>query len=368
MLYVEPAPYIVGLVDQIRLLWGGTVDVAFIRDALTQPWEYKVRGPEEKVLSAGSVKALSEIRRDLSSGVYGLIHLAGWGHPVLMGTLLLGAWFSTVAVVETDTQLIRELPLWKRATKSLIYRPLFRIPAMFLPGGSRQAAYLRHYGVEESRIRIARMTVDVATILAHSLSMQPASRAAILRRYGIPEGHVKIIYLGRLEPHKGVFDLLAAFTELKREVAGVSLVIVGAGSLTEWVKQQASPSACLHYLGRLSAEAVWEAYSISDIFVLPSHFEPWGLVVNEAMASGLPVVVTDRVGCVDDLVKGMGTGVIVPAASPRDLFSALKMLATDPDMRRRMSAEARRLMADWTLENSARVTVSAWQGALQCAA
>src|SRR5262249_18764882 len=152
---------------------------------------------------------------------------------------------------------------------------------------------------------------------------------------------------------------------LKQETDGVSLVIAGDGSLGDWVKERASPATGVYYLGRLPVAQVWDAYAISDIFVLPSHFEPWGLVVNEAMASGLPVVVTDRVGCVDDLVQGMECGLIVPAESPKELFAALKVLATDADMRRRMSAQAKRVILDWTLENSAQTTVSAWQQALQ---
>jgi glycosyltransferase involved in cell wall biosynthesis len=117
-------------------------------------------------------------------------------------------------------------------------------------------------------------------------------------------------------------------------------------------------------VGRLSAERVWEAYLLSDIFVLPSHFEPWGLVVNEAMASGLPVIAADCVGCVDDLVEQERTGFIVPAHSPQDLFAAMKTLALDPDLRRRMGVKAKRLIADWTLENTANITVQAWQEAL----
>ena len=140
--------------------------------------------------------------------------------------------------------------------------------------------------------------------------------------------------------------------DLRRKLADVSLLIAGDGSLREWIEQQAAPP--IYYLGRLSGESVWEAYAASDIFVLPSHFEPWGLVVNEAMASGLPVIATDRVGCVDDLVRHGVTGLIVPAEAPDQLLSAMKSLANDPGARRRMGAQAKELIADWTLENAAR--------------
>ena len=365
MVYLEPAPYIVGLVDAVRSIWEGTIEVVFAHDALTQPWGYELRRPGERVLPSGPINALGDIRHILANNAYSLIHLAGWGDPVLLGALLLGSWLRLPVTVETDTPLPHGLPIWKRLTKEVLYRPMFRLPAVFLPGGSRQAAYLRRYGVEEARIQIARMTVDVSKILSYSASMQRASKVSVLRRHAIPENHVRILYLGRLEPHKGLFDLLEAFKRLKQQIASVCLLIAGEGSLAKWVKQQASSETSIYYMGRLSGERVWEAYAISDIFVLPSHFEPWGLVVNEAMASGLPVIVTDRVGCVDDLVEHKRTGLIVPAESPKELLVAIKALVTDANARQCMGAEARRVIAGWTLENAAKATILAWRKALK---
>jgi glycosyltransferase involved in cell wall biosynthesis len=365
MVYLEPAPYIVGFIDEIRSIWRGDIEAVFVHAAFSQPWDYKFRGPAERALPSGALKALSHISQILANERYSLVHLAGWGDPILLGTLLLGSCRRIPVTVETDTPLVQGLPLWKRLTKALLYRLIFKLPSVFLPGGSRQAAYLRGYGVEETRIEIARMTVDVSKIIAYSDSMQSSSKSIVLRRYGIPENRVIILYLGRLEPHKGLFDLLEAFDRLKSEVESVSLLIAGEGSLAAWARQHASSERSIYYVGRLSGERVWEAYSISDIFVLPSHFEPWGLVVNEAMASGLPVIATDRVGCVDDLIEQEQTGLVVPPESPHDLFIAMKALATDSARRRRMGTEAKRVIANWTLENAAKTTVHAWQRSLR---
>jgi 1,2-diacylglycerol 3-alpha-glucosyltransferase len=365
MVYLEPAPYIIGLVDAVRSIWDGTIEVVFAHDALTQPWGYELQEPGESVLRSGSINALGDIRHILANGNYSLIHVAGWGDPILLGALLLGSLLRIPVTVESDTPLPHSLPIWKRLAKEVLYRPLFRLPAVFLPGGSRQAAYLRHYGVEEERIQIARMTVDVSKILSYSASMQRASKVNVLRRHGIPENYVKILYLGRLEPHKGLFDLLEGFKRLKRRIDSICLLIAGEGSLTKLVEQQASSETSIYYMGRLSGERVWEAYAISDVFVLPSHREPWGLVVNEAMASGLPVIVTDRVGCVDDLVEHKRTGLIVPAESPEELLVAMEALVSDANARQCMGAEARQVIAAWTLENAAKATTLAWRKALQ---
>ena len=363
MVYIEPAPYIVGLVDAIRSIWEGVVEVAFVHDALTQPWNYRVGRPGERILPEGHLRAVMAVRQLLAGNDYDLLHLAGWGHPVLLGALATGSWHGLPVAVETDTPLPRTLPVWKRLIKEISYRPMFRLPAVFLPGGSRQAAYLRHYGVEEERIHIAQMTVDVTKILSFSARKRQPSEATLLESKSIPADHVKFLYVGRLEPHKGLGDLITAFEQFKEKMPGVALLIAGDGSLREWIEQRAVPP--IYYLGRLSGDSVWEAYAASDIFVLPSHFEPWGLVVNEAMASGLPVIATERAGCVDDLVRHGITGLIVGAESPDQLLSAMHSLAANSNARRQMGARAKQFIADWILENAARRTVDAWRMALR---
>ncbi|HWY87353.1 MAG TPA: glycosyltransferase, partial [Gemmataceae bacterium] len=227
MVYLEPAPYIVGLIDEIRSIWRGEIEAVFVHAAISQPWDHKFRSSAESALPSGTLKALRHISQILSNGRYRLVHLAGWGDPILLGTLLLGSWRRIPVTVETDTPGVRGLPLWKRLTKALLYRLIFKLPAMFLPGGSRQAAYLRGYGVQEARIQIARMTVDVRKIRSYAESMQHNSSPNALDRYGIPQGLVIILYLGRLEPHKGLFDLLQAFDRLRSEVESVALLIAG---------------------------------------------------------------------------------------------------------------------------------------------
>jgi glycosyltransferase involved in cell wall biosynthesis len=364
MIYVETAPYIVGLIAEIKSRWHGAVDVAFLHAALSQPWQYQLKQTGEVILPSERWRALRAIYRLLRHNDYRLIHLAGWGHPLLLATLLFGTWLGIAVAVETDTPLPPKMSLWKRLSKKVTYPLIFKLPKTFLPAGTRQAAYLRHYGVDDRHIRVARMTVDVEKIRLFSDSLQSQFKRDILRRYAIPDSHVRILYLGRLEPHKGLSDLFEAFGRLKQQMDRVVLLIAGDGSMQEWVKQQASPSTSIYYLGRLSNEQVWEAYAVSDIFVLPSHFEPWGLVINEAMASGLPVIVTDQAGCIDDLVRHEGTGLVVPAESPQKLFEAMQALAADATARQRMGAHAKRLIADWTLENSAKETVTAWTMAL----
>jgi glycosyltransferase involved in cell wall biosynthesis len=235
---------------------------------------------------------------------------------------------------------------------------------LFTPAGTPQAAYVRSFGVPSSRIRIAQLTVDVAAIQTWSNAFTLDRRAKVRSCLQLANDNIAILYVGRLEPHKGVEDLLAAFMTLRGRLPNARLLLAGDGSLRDRVIAAAAEMPAIHYLGRLADETLWEAYNIADIFVLPSRFEPWGLVVNEAMAAGLPVVVTDRVGCGPDLVQHGVTGLVVPAASVTALSTALETTCAETDWRRYMGSQARQLISQWTLANQARNTTAAWRQAL----
>jgi len=363
LIYMEPAPYIVALLRNLRPLWGGRLDVRFLSPALTQQWKPELH-PEDGFLPADRKSAIRAVRQMIASGKYSLVHLAGWGHPVLRAAMC-AAWRRGIPVtVESDTPAGTGGGGWKGVIKALLYPWLFRIPARFLPAGSAQAANLRRYGVKDDRIRIAGMTVDVTHIRAFGAAFTAERRNAALARYGISEPGPRFLFLGRLEPHKGLDDLLAAFAVLGPQCPDALLLVAGSGSLGARIDALAAENPRVRALGRLSDEEVWEAYRLADIFVLPSHFEPWGLVVNEALASGLPVIVSARAGCVPDLVDGKDTGLIVPAGDPVALSQAMLSLAHAPERRRAMSGNAERLMQEWTLEAEAARVASAWREAL----
>ena len=99
-------------------------------------------------------------------------------------------------------------------------------------------------------------------------------------------------------------------------------------------------------------ERISEVYAVADVFALLSTHEPWGVVVNEAAASGLPLVLSDRVGAAHDLLEDGRNGVLVPAGDAAAAGDALRALAADPDRRRAMGAASRQLVRGWGYEPS----------------
>jgi glycosyltransferase involved in cell wall biosynthesis len=365
-IFVEPAHYITALERELRALWKGKLDIQYIGRNLSQVWEEEGAGYQSRYLPAKKSEALRELSARVRRSNYDLVHVAGWGHAVLAATIMLGAMRSLPIVVETDTQSPRAEPLLRRAVKSALYPLLFSFPTMFLPAGSRQAAYLRKYRVKDRSIRLGQMTVDVAAIAAFASRYSPERKQDYRRRIGIADSAKTVfLFLSRLEDFKGLQDLFDAYIRLRTRRSDIALVIAGSGSLERFVREASASLRSVHYVGHLTGDEIWEAYCAADVFVLPSRREPWGLVINEAMAAGRPVIVTDAAGCVDDLVQHRVSGLTVRAGDASTLLAAMSELAENPDLGQKLAAGGREVISNWTLEEEARITTATWQAAIE---
>ena len=361
LIYVEPTPYVLGTIGRLIARHTAPVEALFVTANLTQPWNLALHDVPAFALPARPFAAAREIAKRIATRRYGVVHLAGWGHPALLWALVV-AWRCRVPVfMESDTPLPANSPLWKRAVRRLAYPGLFRIPRRVLPAGKRQAEYFRYYGVPDDRIVPVHMTVDVTDIMSRSDAARANGRAALRASFGLPENAVVFIYVGRLEARKGLTTLLAAFSRLHDARANAVLLIVGTGSEQPRVEAATRVNAAVRYAGRLDHDAVINAYASADVAVLPSIVEPWGLVVNEAMAAGLPVIVSDRAGCVDDLVTPGETGIVVAAGAMEPLHDAMRDLVDHPARRADMGRAGRQRISGWTLEDQAARIVDAWR-------
>ncbi len=99
--------------------------------------------------------------------------------------------------------------------------------------------------------------------------------------------------------------------------------------------------------GDVPHERLVETYAAADVFALLSSWEPWGVVVNEAAACGLPLVLSDRVGAAPDLLRDGENGALVPAGDVAAAAAALRRLADDAELRRSAGAASRRLVSGW---------------------
>ena len=365
MIYVEPTPYIIALIDTLRRVWGGSIEVYYITTDLSQPWELRLEsGMGMPGCCPGDflpqMQALwLELTRDRK---HTILHLAGWGHSVLLGALLMARSLGIPVAVESDTAEGRSDPFLAALGEKVVLSAPIPVAEPFssgrYPTGPLSGAFRREAGAYDGRANDGRR-------LRHPSLLRKGPGGCAIRRaraLGMSADERIVLYIGRLEVYKGLQELLSAFARAMDGESDLRLAIAGDGSLRPRIEAIAANADChITYLGRLSGDDVLRAYLAADLLVLPSLFEPWGLVVNEAMACGLPVIVSDRVGCADDLVRHGQTGLVVSAGREIALTDALQQLVRDAPARSRMRHAAESLISNWTLGNEAQNVVCAWR-------
>jgi glycosyltransferase involved in cell wall biosynthesis len=234
---------------------------------------------------------------------------------------------------------------WRRQVKTTAVPPLVRGASSVLVVGSLARDSVVALGADPARIRFFANTIDVPAWIARADALASA-RA---------DDEPTVLSVARLAPEKGLDVLLHA-----TKAAGVRATIVGSGPERDRLEALA-PDAT--FTGELAEVDVAAAYATADVFALLSAHEPWGVVVNEAAASGLPLVLSDRVGAAADLLRDGENGMLVPyddVAAAADAFRRL----VNPELRRRFGARSRELVSAWGYEPSVEALVEACREAI----
>jgi 1,2-diacylglycerol 3-alpha-glucosyltransferase len=237
---------------------------------------------------------------------------------------------------------------FKESMKGIALRLLFHGS---IAGGVRQIAYLKTLGFHEDKI--ARL-YDVVDNDYYADQSDACRRRGIAAQPSLPENY--FLFVGRLAPEKNVDALIQAFEQYRRDGGTWSLVLVGDGPSAGQLKAQASAAGIADYViftGLKNTVEIVPYYAFAGCFVLPSLREPWGLVVNEAMASGLPVIISDRCGCTDDLVEPDKNGYVFNPSDPGELAPLLTKFAD-------LSAERRQRMGRCSREIISRYSPGLW--------
>jgi glycosyltransferase involved in cell wall biosynthesis len=207
-----------------------------------------------------------------------------------------------------------------------------------------------HYTSEQERLEAESLRVPArAAVIPNALSS--GSRISGLagrfrERYPQLEGRRILLFLSRLDPKKGLDLLLRALVNVRQRVPEAMLVVAGQGE-EGFVSRLRAQTRTLEiepavlWAGFLTGEEKQAALADADVFVLPSYSENFGIAAAEAMAAGVPVIVSDQIGIHND-VAGAGAGLVVPCDVTR-LTDALIRLLSDPDVRRSMGRNGRRL-------------------------
>lgn len=274
--------------------------------------------------------------------------ILGWNFKCFVQAAA-ASWRSGVPLlVRGDSQLETPRSRALRALKSVPYHLLLPRCGAHLYVGTRNREYLRHYGVPESKLFFSPHSVDNSFFAAGAARARAEAVTARLREsLGIGPQDFVALFVGKLIPFKRPADFIQACALVETLPSGRRLhgVIVGDGPLRAGLEAQASPWAHrIHFAGFRNQNELPAWYAAADALVLPSEGnETWGLVVNEAMASGLPAVVSNVVGCSPDLIDAGRTGYVYAVGDIPSLAARLtdldRMVRLDPANVRRGLAE-----------------------------
>lgn len=284
---------------------------------------------------------------------YDAVLLEGWHTLTSLAGLLLGNLPRAKVILQCEATLATKPRSSLRGiVRPLAMRALLRSPLAFLALGTNNRAFYTHHGVPGERIFPFPYTVDVRSF-REDASRLAGDRARLRGELGFGEGDTVFLYVGQMIPRKDPFGLLSAYRALRARRSDVGLVMVGSGPDLDRLRAEAREIPGVHVPGFKNQGELPPYYTLADVFVLPSFEETWGLVVNEAMCFGKPVITTTSMGVTFDLVQGRGTGLVIHAGRTEELSAAMARMAADPDDRRSMGERAREVIGAWTYDEDA---------------
>jgi glycosyltransferase involved in cell wall biosynthesis len=346
----EPTPYRAPLFDRVAAHAGIDLTVIYAaRSVAHREWTVEpthrhvvlggvaVPGAERFLrhqypLTPGIVRAVRNARPDV-------VVISGWSTFASQAAIAWCRAHGVPYVLLVESHDLEPRSAWRRAIKGAVVPRLLRGAASVLVVGSAARESVVARGA--TSVRVFANTIDVASWTTRTQQLE--------RRR--PDDEVVVLSVARLVPEKGIEDLIRAVAE-----AGDSrlrLVVAGDGPRREGlVELAAGLGVRLTILGHLAQGELAQTYADADVFALLSHHEPWGVAVNEAAASGLPLLLSDRVGAAADLLVDSRNGFLVPAGDVHEAARALRRLAAEPGLRQELGKHSRELVHDWGYESS----------------
>lgn len=230
--------------------------------------------------------------------------------------------------------------------RDIFLRFLYSRVDTFLYPGIRNREYLSHHHVQDDKLCWMPHAVEGERFGRDVVGVEAAK--ALRFNAGIPEDATVFLFSGKLVARKQPLLLAKAFEILAAKYPDVHLVFAGSGELEAELKSSCDGSRCT-FLGFINQSEMPVVYAASDVLVLPSNIESWGLSVNEAMWASLPCIVSNRIGCAPDLVGEGGTGRVFECGNRDALLDAMEYYALDPERVRSEGQNARVLMNRWSI-------------------
>jgi glycosyltransferase involved in cell wall biosynthesis len=336
----------------------GGIDHGF-KQAIT--WDVDLLGGYESVFLGEAAKTRNpagfwslvcpQVWSEVRSGKYDALLIHGYSYAVnILGVLAAKSKGIPVFVRSETQERLPDAP-FRHRIRDAVLSLAYRFVDGFFAIGTSNTRYYRQLGIADSKIFRVPYTVDNDRFTQQA-ALAEGEASALRAKYNIPEHNAVILYASKFMARKHPDDLIAAVSQMRESTRPVTLFMVGTGELHQALQQQVRDLGMQNVVfgGFVNQALLPKIFAISDVFVLPSEKEPWGLIVNEAMCAGLPIVLSEEIGCVPDLVFDGRNGYLIDAGDVSALSKSLDKLVADDAKRIAMGRESLAIISEWSYE------------------
>ncbi|HUR20729.1 MAG TPA: glycosyltransferase family 4 protein [Vicinamibacterales bacterium] len=297
-----------------------------------------------------------EVWTEIRSGRHDAVWLHGYAFAV-DGLAFLAAKSRGLPVFyRSETHLGLRPAGWKRGVRDAVLSMAARFVDGFLAIGTANREYYRALGAPEHKIFDVPYSVDNDRFIS-AAKLTAREREAVRQKFGLPPGRPVVLFASKLMGRKHPDDLVHVMARLRDEGVAASLLFVGSGEMEPALRSLVvdyNLGGSVFFGGFVNQAELPSVYAASDLFVLPAENEPWGLIVNEVLCAGVPVIVAAQVGCVPDLVHDGENGLLVTAGDVASLTAAVRRLLADENARVSMGQKGLDLIQNWNYERCRR--------------
>lgn len=292
-----------------------------------------------------------DIVRELRANNYDALWVNGHNCATYLIGILAARWLNIPVLMRCETHLLLQRSKLKLAARKLLMRLLYnRLCDVCLPIGTRNREFYLAHGVDSGKMFTVPYAVDNGYFAR--AANQFTHRDETKTDLGLPLNMPLVLSVSKMLPGKKLMDLLVAFRRIRAGGTEAALLFVGSGeeevNLKDYVRDHQLPD--VHFFGFRNQSELPKFYSIADLFVFPSASETWGLILNEVMCAGVPVIASSNIGAVPDLVHQGENGFAFESGNIDELVGCIQRLLESAELRARMGERSRSIISHWDHE------------------
>jgi glycosyltransferase involved in cell wall biosynthesis len=286
-----------------------------------------------------------------------VVQLHGYAQLTLLRALVWCSFRRIPVLLWSDSSLLFKREAWKQYLKSFTLPWVLRLYYGVYSTGDNNAAYYRRYGIKDARIFSCPFTVD-ETSLCLALENKPVLREQFRTKYVITDDEIILLFVAKLVERKRPQDLLDALKRAQEKLGNtVKLVAFFAGNgilLDDMIAQAKLQNIRAIFAGFINVDELPSIYAMSDILVFPSAREPYGLSAREAICLGLPLIVSDQIGCIGetDAARPEFNALVYPATNVQMLSEHIVTIVTSQSKYKAMSEASLKVATEMNVNKS----------------